>query len=251
MHDSGHKERHKPRYDAVLNSIEDLIDLRRTNHLKILEVGVEPFIFTEMLVDHFPNAEIYGIGYGEKESELHDVKGTEIEVRYCNVEEDEWPFGDDEFDVVTMMAILEHLFDPVAALIQARRVLDSRGRFMLTTPNAVRLNQRVTTLLGRNPFDGFPLESRYNRHQHEFTSEELADLLPRTGLCPVRLETLTETRSSGLNKKILEFITDAHSSIRDQIFVEAKKGKPKGGLPQVYRQGLIESRETHPLLDYK
>jgi len=146
------------------------------------------------------------------------------------------------------VAIIEHLFDPLYALYQARRVLADDGKFMLTTPNAVRLAKRIWTLIGRNPFDGFSLESRYNRHQHEFTPDELRDLLPTAGLYPTSIYTIPKDRRPGI-PTIIEKISELYESFGDQIIVEAKKGEPIERLPDVYRQGLIESRETHPLHD--
>jgi SAM-dependent methyltransferase len=232
----------------VIDGLSRLMGQKNKRDLKILEVGAEPFIFTEMLVNRFPDADIVGVGYGDGGEESHDIRGKEVMVHHYNVEQDSWPFKNDEFDSVLMMAILEHLFDPVAALLRARRVLNRQGRCFITTPNAVRLTRRVKTLFGQNPFDGYPLETRYNRHQHEFTYEELEDLLPRVGLLPARIEMLTERRNPGL-AKIIEYATATHPSIRDQIYAEVKKSSLEGGLPQVYRQGITEDREAHPMLE--
>jgi len=238
-----------PRFEAVLNGIDSLIDDHGHKSLRIVEVGATPFIFTEMLVNRFPEAEIIATGYGGgKDSEV--IAGQEIPIYNLNVEEDTWPFDDTSVDVVTFMAIIEHLFDPLSALVEASRVLDSQGRFFLTTPNATRLEVRLRTLLGENPYDPYALESPYNRHQHEFTMEELNDLLPTAGLLPTRTYTVPLDRTDPI-PELFQRLTEIIESWGDQIIVEAKRGEPEVRLPEVYRQGLTESRTTHPVHERK
>jgi len=46
-----------------------------------------------------------------------------------------WPFPEGRFDVVVMTEVAEHLANPQAALREARRVLTSSGRLVVTFPN--------------------------------------------------------------------------------------------------------------------
>ncbi len=46
------------------------------------------------------------------------------------------PLGDATVDVVMLPEVIEHLPDPLQALIEARRVVKPTGRIVLTTPNA-------------------------------------------------------------------------------------------------------------------
>jgi len=242
-HTSYHR-RNSPRYEAVLKAIESLMETRGDRTLRIVEVGAPPFLFTEMLVDRFPEAEIIATGYGDnKESKA--VNGQDVPIYNFNIEEDTWPFDDTSVDVITFMSIIEHLFDPLNALIEARRVLDHRGHFLLTTPNAIRIEVRLRTLFGENPYDPYALESPYNRHQHEFTMKELNNLLPTAGLFPTRTYTVPLDRTN-LIPQLFQKVTEITETWGDHIIVKGERGEPEIRLPDTYRQGLTESRTTHP-----
>jgi SAM-dependent methyltransferase len=57
------------------------------------------------------------------------------------------PFGDASMDVVTVLAVLEHLTDPTSVLREVHRVLRPGGRVIVTTPSA--LGIRVHDVLRR------------------------------------------------------------------------------------------------------
>lgn len=232
---------HKHRFDKVLK----LCNINKD--YKILEVGIEPCIFSEKLLKRKDDISLYGIGYGDGEKSTKQILGQDVEIRNCNVETDRWPYDDGEFDVVIMMAILEHLFDPVSALIEARRVLADDGSFIASTPNAVNLAKRLTTVAGHNPFDDYSLESRYNRHQHEYTEKELKNLLSICGLEADQLCTVVENRKRGI-PRVVQYISKIYPSFGDQLVVRCVKGKPRNELPIVYRKGLTEETDEHPSL---
>lgn len=60
-----------------------------------------------------------------------------------------WPFPDSSFDRVLLLDVLEHLADPAAALVEAKRVLASGGQAAVVFPNHWDLRQRLEMLLGR------------------------------------------------------------------------------------------------------
>ena len=92
------------------------------------------------------------------------------------------------FDAVIMVALIEHLVDPVAALKQIRQVLRPGGFLYLDTPNVARWTRRLKLLAGRFPstssreeglvgYDGQPLALHDDGHLHYFTWRSLERLL--------------------------------------------------------------------------
>jgi ubiquinone/menaquinone biosynthesis C-methylase UbiE len=49
--------------------------------------------------------------------------------------ENELPFADASFDVVTMLAVLEHIEDDVSVIAETHRVLKPQGKLILTVPS--------------------------------------------------------------------------------------------------------------------
>ena len=58
------------------------------------------------------------------------------------------PFSDEAFGVVVCVEVLEHLFDPLGALVEAARVLQGHGRLIATVPNAMHFRDRLDMLIG-------------------------------------------------------------------------------------------------------
>ena len=50
---------------------------------------------------------------------------------------DSLPFAAESFDVVTMLAVLEHLSDPLAMMKETERILRAGGRLVLTVPSKI------------------------------------------------------------------------------------------------------------------
>lgn len=230
-----HLRKHSPRYKAML----DFTALSSAE--RVLDVGIEPYIFANMLAEESPEGvELYGIAYGDAgDKHEKELVGRQINVRSCNIEQDTWPFEDDSVNRVVMGAIIEHLFDPLSALEEARRVLSPDGLLVLSTPNAVRFVTRLRTLLGFNPYDGFPLESKYNRHNHEWTRDELLDIFEVAGF-KVEQERYEGIRRSG-KTRIVSLGNYIHRSLADQMIFQCSVAEPLDRLPVTYRSGLTET----------
>jgi len=97
------------------------------------------------------------------------------EVIKCSSEE--MPFGDQEFDVITSCAVLEHLERPAKVFQEFYRVLKTGGRVVLLTPSKYDYVSVVAQLMpnrfhakvvsateGRDEVDTFPTFYRANSH---------------------------------------------------------------------------------------
>ncbi len=92
------------------------------------------------------------------------------------------------FDAVILVALIEHLVDPLRALQQLRGLLRPGGFVYLDTPNAAKLSRRLKLLFGRFPstasrdegltsYAGEPVDLHDEGHLHYFTYRSLTRLL--------------------------------------------------------------------------
>jgi len=157
-----------------------------------LELGANPY-FTTQLLDDYTELELELANYyghsGTATETVSYIPAGEFErrelTRTCrmfNVEEDEFPYDDDSFDVVMFCEMLEHLLmDPCATLRQIHRVLKPGGTLVLTTPNVARLDNLMAMVHGTNIYDPYSGFGPYGRHNREYTRHEVHRLLDFLG----------------------------------------------------------------------
>ena len=130
----------------------------------------------------------YGFGYGIDLSpkiislarrNIKEQKIKNVVIKKANIE-DGLPFKNGTFDAVTFLAVLEHLFDPIAALQEVYRVMKKKGILYLEVPNVAWLPRRIGLLLGKRPRTSFA-PGWEGTHIQYFTYFELEILLKTIG----------------------------------------------------------------------
>jgi 2-polyprenyl-3-methyl-5-hydroxy-6-metoxy-1,4-benzoquinol methylase len=103
------------------------------------------------VIRKYPECQLLDVGCGWEARLLKDVEpyislGVGVDRQAPAVQSDKlttlrtdleatFPFVSHTFDVVTMLAVLEHLSDPLRVLVEIRRVLRSHGTLILTVPS--------------------------------------------------------------------------------------------------------------------
>jgi len=89
-------------------------------------------------------------------------------------------FPPDSFDVIVMVAVIEHLLDPLRALVRMRSLLRPGGVLLVETPNVAKYTRRLKLLGGEFPstaaadeglttYGGHPVDLFDEGHLHYFT----------------------------------------------------------------------------------
>ena len=104
--------------------------IEKYNNCRLLDVGCG---WEAKLLKSIENYIEYGIGIDFKPPKLKTKKLETIEV----ILEKELPFENESFDVVTMLAVLEHLSYAENILKEIHRVLKNDGRLIITVPSKI------------------------------------------------------------------------------------------------------------------
>jgi SAM-dependent methyltransferase len=203
----------------------------------VLELGSEPWLFTQMLIEHGITPTTAAKRPGDSaESERvtieWDGRRAVVEQRIFDAEHVRWPYADECFDCVLCMEVVEHLsYSPANVLHEANRVLRPGGRLLLTTPNALAARKLVALLRGRNvyaPYSGF---GPFGRHNREFTPEEVRLILEESGFAAqVRTANLAGYEASDTPTRLAQRLAAVRgrrpARRREHIFATARKVAP-------------------------
>jgi len=104
-------------------------------------------------------------------------------IKNCNLEKENIPFPNQSFDIILFAETLEHFnFHPKKVFEEIARVLKPNGELIITTPNLLRLNNRLKCILGKSI--NFDIRENYTpgTHYREYSAAEIKYLLNTAGL---------------------------------------------------------------------
>ncbi len=126
------------------------------------------------------------VGVDIVEAGVEWARARGLDARLHNLNDGPLPFPNASFDAVTMLGVLEHLFDPYFAVAEARRVLRAGGCFIVAVPNAASFSNRARILAGRSPVTS--LDPGWDGgHLHYFTVHSLRQLVRQAGFVVERI----------------------------------------------------------------
>lgn len=173
------------------------------NCRKVLDVGSGPGILIGILaaLGH----EVHALDFFDRSAESIYAKANAT-FKICNVEADPIPYANDEFDAVCCCQTLEHFtYAHLPVVLEMKRVLKSGGIFEVDVPNIVSFRNRSRVLRGKSIL--WDYEAHYlnsvpsvykgrdyfpNRHNHEFTKQELTALFVAAGFKEVAVSFLRD-----------------------------------------------------------
>ncbi len=115
---------------------------------------------------------------------LHDDRVSILKLDAEHIPESEYG----RYDAVMMIALIEHLLDPLRAMQHIRKLLKPGGFVYIDTPNIAKYSRRLKLLMGRFPstaskneglatYAGQPVDLYDEGHLHYFTYRSLSRML--------------------------------------------------------------------------
>lgn len=231
------------RFDAFVRSdglrIAQILEFLPTDRpFRVLEVGVGYGYVVTAISRFFPHATILAVeapgrDYVAIESFKRMLAAARTTLTACDITAQPLPYAADSFDRVIFSEIIEHL-PPQAipgVLAEIQRTLKSRGELILTTPNAVRLRNRLRFLLGKGVFESptRQIGGTYG-HLREYTEVEVVAMLSSTGFREVRsVKTripfpIVDSRAEKFISRLGGWLTVLSPTFQDLVCVRAVKG---------------------------
>lgn len=174
--------------DRFENCVSRFPELWRGGHL--LELAAGNGLVARSLIDAGLDIESYTLSE-RSEARLAGLEQSVSDPRVRTLALDAEDVPDSEhgrYDAVLMVALVEHLVDPLGAMQRIRRLLKPGGFVYLDTPNVAKYTRRAKLLFGRFPatssFDeglvtyaGEPARLHDEGHLHYFTWRSLSKML--------------------------------------------------------------------------
>lgn len=168
--------------DRIFNPLENPRQQVAVQLLKpgkrLLDIGCWDGRFLDLVHQSHLYEELYGIDLPPEAIEKVRSKGYKATAVDLNNET--LPFPDNYFDSITLLAVLEHVFDPYIVIREIHRVLQPGGWLIIDVPNVASFTNRIRILLGYLPVtSGDP--GWDGGHLHYFTKYALDKFLVSEG----------------------------------------------------------------------
>ena len=134
----------EPRFEKILEIF------REVKGERLLDIGCGDGSFTAQIKEAIEAKEAFGIEIAP--AAVAFARKIGLNVRQLDIDEANFPFNDDYFDVIYCGEIIEHLFDPDHLLSEIHRTLKPAGICIITTPNLAGWPNRLALLLGYQPY---------------------------------------------------------------------------------------------------
>lgn len=148
----------------------------------LLDIGCGNGYLLEVAAGLFEEA----IGIDISNTAVARAEEKELAAYACDVDGGKIPWRDGRFDCITCLDTIEHVFDPEHVISESARLLKPGGALFIVTPNIMYHGWLQKLFEGHFPITSLDPEMYNGGHLHHLTYYDIADLMSKFGLIPVR-----------------------------------------------------------------
>ena len=180
-------------HDQALRRRARLIieNLNLVGNEKVLDAGCGDGYYIKLLLEIYPNLEIYGIDIDSKALEVAKINlEKELKTKKLKIFErsiTETQFQDNFFDAAFSSEVLEHVPNHLDALLEIKRVLKNEKKYIVTVPNFNfpfmwdPLNWVLQKFLKTHIKSGF-FAGIWNQHIRLYTIDSFMEIVSGSGM---------------------------------------------------------------------
>lgn len=220
-----HKERFIHTIELINFCIKETFGKRK--NLRVLDLGSHIGIFSLFLKKLGYN--VYAIEKERIETKHWIERYRKLGIKYkiYNLERVRIPFPNNYFDIILMLEVIEHITVlPQIIFKEIYKKLRNNGVLFLTTPNLLRIQNRLKFLIGQCPFPIWKYDQKEGmEHFREYSFKELKSVLEEIGFEIYFSEFFGGKGKPTLNplRILLKICRYAIPTFRNDIFICAKK----------------------------
>ena len=162
--------------------VDKFLALLDRNFHKSLEIGCGKGFFSYVAAKTGKVTEVVGCDVFN-DFQVEELGHYANTVEYKNIANNIVPYGDDTFDLVFSMDVLEHVENDALFVKEHLRACKKGGRVILGTPNYFRATNLVAYLLGQLKYPRDMGSDTYGRcvHLREYGKNQLLELVKSSG----------------------------------------------------------------------
>lgn len=188
-------EKHKQGFEfRHISALEMALNLHKVKN--VLDLGCGDGILMDLLKEKGIN--VMGADISSEVIAICKKKGHNVVL--INLVDNSLPFANKSFDLIFLLDVLEHLYNPEDFLKEIIRI--SRGYIILSVPNFNSFAARIQVLFGRVPENNRP----HQGHIYWFNKRELEKMFNKMSLTLVELKTNTFWENIPGIKYIMKFL---------------------------------------------
>jgi 2-polyprenyl-3-methyl-5-hydroxy-6-metoxy-1,4-benzoquinol methylase len=195
--------------ETSLGKITNLINPKSK---RIVDLGCASGYFGQFLKEKL-NATVWGV-----EIDVEDAKKAKNKlnnVLIFDLNENNWyqKFGDKKFDTAIFADVIEHLYNPKNALINAKKILNQSGSIIVSVPNIVHQSIALEILFNQWNYEKSGILDQ--THLKFFTKDSLIKLVKDSGFY---IESIDSTITEYPKQYIKKIFQKNHKKLTPEIF---------------------------------